>query len=234
MNIIDKNTVQQIQEKSSDNIILIDKPESWTSFDVVKKIKNLTGIDKVGHAGTLDPFASGLLIVGTGRYTKSLAEISNAAKEYVGTITLGKTTDSYDITGQVTSIYSGRDIENIDISNVLDSFVGEINQIPPMYSAKKVQGKRLYKMARRGKEITRSAQKVIVYEFRQLARKNSEFDFYVKCSKGTYIRTLAYDVGIKCGCGAYLSALRRIAVDQYHITNALTIQAFDQYWKDLN
>ena len=234
MRIIDKETVRFLNEKSPDNLILIDKPIEWSSFDVVKKVRYLTKIKKVGHAGTLDPFATGLLILGTGRETRILSQISNATKEYIASIQLGKSTDTYDITGQVIEETDIIDIDETEIQSNLESFLGEYEQIPPMYSAKKVNGKRLYKLARAGKEIERKAQYVFIYEIKQLSRRDSELEFYIKCSKGTYIRSLAHDIGRKCGCGAFLNSLRRVAIDDYVIEKALTVQEFSQYWQSLN
>ena len=234
MRVISKETIQFHRDKSTDNIILLDKPEGWSSFDVVKKIRYLTRIKKVGHAGTLDPFATGLLILGTGKQTKSLTEISSATKEYLAGIELGKSTDTYDITGQVRETFPVENLSRIDLKEVLESFSGEIEQIPPMFSAKKIDGKRLYKIARQGKEIERKPQKVIIYDIRQEDRSGSLVNIYVKCSKGTYIRSLANDIGDKCGCGAFLRSLRRTAIDEYRIDEALSIRAFDQYWKNLN
>jgi len=234
MRVINKETFQSHRDKSTDNIILLDKPEGWSSFDVVKKIRYLTGIKKVGHAGTLDPFATGLLILGTGKQTKSLTDISNAAKEYEAGIELGKSTDTYDITGQVRKTFPDEDLSGIDLEEVFESFSGEIEQIPPMFSAKKIDGKRLYKLARQGKEVERIPQKVVIYDIRQESRSGSLVQVRIKCSKGTYIRSLANDIGDKCGCGAFLRSLRRTAIDEYRIDNALSIQDFERYWKSLN
>jgi tRNA pseudouridine55 synthase len=234
MKIIDKDTINISREKSSDNLILIDKPVNWSSFDVVKKIRYLTRIKKVGHGGTLDPFATGLLILGTGRETKVLSKFNNGTKEYIAGIELGISTDTYDITGKITRESEVEKMGNLDIQSVLESFLGESEQIPPMYSAKKVGGKRLYKMARQGKEIERKAQIVNIHEIRELRQSGAEVEIYVKCSKGTYIRALANEIGKKCGCGAVLKSLRRIAVNNYIIDKALTIQDFDKYWNSLN
>lgn len=234
MRVINKETFQTHLDKSADNIILIDKPEGWSSFDVVKKIRYLTGIKKVGHGGTLDPFATGLLILGTGQQTKSLSGITNATKEYLAGVELGKSTDTHDITGEVQGISSLNDLHEIDVTSILKSFEGEIEQIPPMFSAKKIGGKRLYKLAREGKEVERKPQKIVIYDIREEQRSGTLIEIYVKCSKGTYIRSLAHDIGHKCGCGAFLRTLRRTAIDAYRIEDALSIQAFEQYWKNLN
>jgi tRNA pseudouridine55 synthase len=226
--------MHKLRQKTEDNIILIDKPEGWSSFDVVKKVRYLTLIKKVGHAGTLDPFASGLLILGTGRRTKNLTNISNAAKEYLAGIELGKTTNTFDITGDIINQFPENGLENVDLKSVLENFKGEIEQIPPMFSAKKIGGKRLYKLARQGKEIERKAQSVTIYDIREVERSGNFAAVYIKCSKGTYIRSLANDIGKQCGCGAFLKALRRTAVDDYRIEDAISISDFEHFWGNLH
>jgi len=232
--VIDKDSVEVLQDKSTDNLILIDKPERWSSFDVVKKIRYLTRIKKVGHGGTLDPFATGLLILGTGKETKILSQISNATKEYIATIEFGKSTDTYDVTGNIVAEIDCPEIIQEKFKPILESFLGESKQVPPMFSAKKVGGKRLYKIARKGIEIERKAQNIIIYEMSLLKKEKSCIEIYVKCSKGTYIRSLAHDIGEKYGCGAYLRRLRRVAIDHYNIEKALSVQDFDDYWSSLN
>ncbi len=234
MRVIDKDTIRVLQDKSSDNLILIDKPAQWTSFDVVKKIRYLTRIKKVGHGGTLDPFATGLLILGTGKETKILAQISNATKEYIATIEFGKSTDTYDVTGNIINQVDDPGVLFLDFKPILESFLGESKQIPPMFSAKKVRGKRLYKMARKGIEIERKAQNIFIYEIKQLKRNESCIEVYVKCSKGTYLRSLAQDIGEKSGYGAFLKSLRRVAIDDYNIEKALSVKDFNDYWNSLN
>jgi len=234
MRVIDRDSIKYLHDKSADNLILIDKPEKWTSFDVVKKIRFLTRIKKVGHGGTLDPFATGLLILGTGKETKALGKISNSTKEYIATIQFGKSTDSYDVTGNIINQVEDPGLINFDFDPIFESFLGEGEQVPPMYSAKKVGGKRLYKMARKGIEIERKAQRINIYELRQLRRDGTNFDIYVKCSKGTYLRSLAHDMGEKSGYGAFLKDLRRVAVDDYRIEKALSVKDFNDYWMSLN
>lgn len=234
MRIIDKDSINIIQDKSSDNLILIDKPAQWSSFDVVKKIRYLTRIKKVGHGGTLDPFATGLLILGTGKETKNLSQISNATKEYIATIEFGKTTDTYDVTGNIVSQMDNKEILGGEFKPLLESFLGESEQIPPMFSAKKVGGKRLYKIARKGIEIERKTQNIVIYELNLLNSDGPFIEIYVKCSKGTYLRSLAHDIGEKCGCGAYLNQLRRVAIDDYMIEKALSVQDFNEYWSSLH
>jgi len=234
MRVIDRDTIKVLQEKSFDNLILIDKPAQWSSFDVVKKIRNLTRIKKVGHSGTLDPFATGLLILGTGKETKVLAQICDTTKEYIASIEFGKNTDTYDVTGTVINQFDISGISDFNFKPILDSFLGENQQLPPMFSAKKVGGKRLYKMARKGIEIERSTHNIFIYEIKQLKRESSCLNVYVKCSKGTYLRSLAHDIGKKSGYGAYLKSLRRVAIDNFKIEKALTLNDFHKFWSSLN
>ncbi len=233
--IISKNTLQTNRERSSDNLILIDKPAGWTSFDVVKKVKNIGKFKKVGHAGTLDPFATGLLVLGTGKETKTLQQISGDHKTYIATVRFGRSTDTYDGTGEITASVSGPvkiDIESI--APVIDSFKGTVMQVPPMFSAKKKNGTRLYKLARKGTEIEREAVPVTIFELKILEIRDIEIDLYVKCSKGTYIRSLANDIGNATGYLAYLKELRRVAINDFLLEHALNIQEFESYWKALN
>jgi tRNA pseudouridine55 synthase len=234
MTIIDRGSLKLSQARSADNLILIDKPAAWSSFDVVKKIRYLTGIKKVGHAGTLDPFATGLLILGTGKKTKQLAQISHAAKEYRAVLVLGKSTSTYDVTGEVTDEQTNFEVTDEQIDTVLSSFRGEIEQVPPMFSAKKVNGKRLYKLARQGKEVERKPQTITIFDLKKIQRQGAQIEFLVRCSKGTYIRALAHDIGKKLGCGAYLNELERTAIDDFYISDALSIDAFEKLWKRLN
>jgi tRNA pseudouridine55 synthase len=232
MRVIDKNSIEMFQDKSTDNLILIDKPEHWSSFDVVKKIRYVTRIKKVGHGGTLDPFATGLLILGTGKETKMLSKISNATKEYIASIQFGITTDTYDITG---NILNQTPVQGpIKFKAILESFKGESQQIPPMFSAKKIAGKRLYKMARKGVEVERKPQNINIYEIKLLKEGVSFIEIYVKCSKGTYLRSLAHDIGEKSGYGAHLKNLRRVAIDNFSIDKALSVEDFYNYWNTLN
>lgn len=232
--IIDSGSIKKMQVKSEDNIILLDKPVDWSSFDVVKKIRSLTRIKKIGHSGTLDPFASGLLILGTGSKTKHLTDISNAAKSYVATVQFGKTTDTYDVTGKITSENALDGFDKINFEQILESFLGEGQQIPPMYSAKKIDGKRLYKMARRGIVVERKPQSIVIHEIKQLERQSDLLTFFINCSKGTYIRSLAHDIGTVSGFGAYLRNLRRVAINNFKIEKALTVEEFSHYWRSLN
>jgi tRNA pseudouridine55 synthase len=232
--IINRSCLAEKISRESDHLILIDKPADWSSFDVVKKVRNIGSFKKVGHAGTLDPFATGLLILGTGRFTKSLSQISAKEKAYFATIAFGTETDTYDVAG---TMLEENTLEMVDIYKVQDAvseFIGESEQVPPMYSAKKVKGKRLYKLARKGITVDREAQKINIYQFDVVSQDGASVNFFIRCSKGTYIRTLAHDLGIKTGYGAYLKALRRILIDGYHVDDAITIEEFQHYWRGLN
>jgi tRNA pseudouridine55 synthase len=204
-------------------ILNVDKPEGWTSFDVVKKIRKLIGIRKVGHAGTLDPFATGVLLVCTGRATKKVEDLMANEKEYIAVLELGKSTDTYDKTGQVTSEQDASRVTPDDIISVCNMYRGTIKQTPPMYSALKIDGERLYKKDRRGEVVARKAREIHIYE---LSIENIAIplvEIKVVCSRGTYIRTLAHDIGQNLGCGAYLKALTRTRIGSYHIENAWNI-----------
>ena len=218
----------------SDNIILIDKPAGWTSFDVVKKIKNIGRFKKVGHAGTLDPFATGLLILGTNKETKNLSEYSNSSKEYVAQLVFGETKDTYDLTGETVSIARDKIPGEETVRNIVKDFIGPQDQVPPMYSAKKVDGVRLYKLARKGREIEREPSRITIFEIKELSFSPPELEIYIKCSKGTYIRSLAHDIGVRAGCGAYLNELRRLAIDDFDVKDAMTISEFEHFWRQLN
>jgi tRNA pseudouridine55 synthase len=203
-------------------IILVDKPIGWTSFDVVKKLKWLTKAKKVGHAGTLDPLATGLLILCTGKFTKRISEFQDMTKTYTGTFTLGSTTASYDLESKVE--FSG-EYANLKENDILESaakFTGMISQIPPMYSAIKIDGVRAYKKARAGEEVVIKAREVMIHSFEIVKIDLPEVSFKVMCSKGTYIRSLARDFGQDLGCGAHLSSLRREQIGDMIVDEAKT------------
>lgn len=210
-------------------LLLVDKPKGWTSFDVVNKVRWLLrkklGVKKikVGHSGTLDPMATGLLLVCTGKWTKKLNELQGLGKAYTGTITLGGETPSYDAETDVINEKTVAQFDLGDVEKAIERFVGEIDQVPPVYSAIKIDGKRLYKSARAGKEVKPEPRKVIVEKFEVTRFELPEVDFEVHCSKGTYIRSLAHDLGQSLGCGGYLSALRRIAVGPYKVRDAFQV-----------
>lgn len=210
-------------------VLLIDKPLRWTSFDVVRKIRNLVRIKKVGHAGTLDPLATGLLIVCTGKFTKKINEYMAREKEYTGTFTLGATTPTYDLESEPTDF---KPLEGIDRDAIIQqtaSFTGDILQIPPAHSAIKVDGKRVYELARQGKEVKLDPRPVTIKEFEITRIELPEVDFRVVCTTGTYIRSLANDFGAALGCGAYLSKLCRTRIGEFRVEEAKDMPGVEKH-----
>ena len=216
-------------------IVLIDKPLTWSSFQAVNKLKyvlkkhfELPKKFKIGHAGTLDPLASGLLIICTGKFTKKITEIQLQTKEYTGTIIVGATTPSYDLETEIDATFSIEHINDDLIHETTKQFLGEILQKPPVFSAIKKDGKRLYEHARAGEEVEIEARKTSIYEF-EITRINlPEIDFRVTCSKGTYIRSLAFDFGMALNSGGYLSALRRTKIGTFCVNDAISPIDFEQ------
>ncbi|MCF7796478.1 MAG: tRNA pseudouridine(55) synthase TruB [Lentisphaeria bacterium] len=217
-------------KQQGDNIFTIDKPANWTSFDVVNKIRNITRIKKVGHAGTLDPFATGVLVVLTGKFTKRQAEFMALEKTYRATVKLGEQTDTGDFTSDVVKTMDVPELTSPKILAASEQFIGAIDQIPPMYSAKKQNGKKLYELAREGKVVPREPQRVHVYEIDIEMVNLPEFTMRVRCGKGTYIRTLAEDIGSTLKTCATLTELRRLAIGPYTIEKAETIDTFEERW----
>ena len=211
-------------------LLLIDKPLNWTSFQVVNKIrwelKNKFGIKKlkVGHAGTLDPLATGLLLVCTGKMTKKISEIQALVKEYTGTFTMGATTPSYDLETPIDGTFPIDHLDDNALKEVINQFTGVVDQYPPVFSAIKKDGRRLYEYARKGEEIKINSRQVEISVFELTEINLPTIDFYVKCSKGTYIRSLANDYGKALGSGAHLSSLRRTAIGLHRIEDASTIE----------
>ncbi len=207
-------------------IVPIDKPADWTSFDVVNKLRYATKIRKVGHAGTLDPFATGLLLICFAKATKRVESLVGLPKEYISRFKFGVETDSHDVTGKVIKQVESFDFSRDDLESVLQNYRGEIEQIPPMFSALKVGGKRLYKLARAGKTISREARRVSIHMLEILELTKDECVLKIGCSKGTYVRALARDIGRDLQCGAYLSELRRTRIGDYHVDSAMKIEDF--------
>lgn len=214
-------------------ILLIDKPLKWSSFQAVNKLKfglikelKLPKKFKIGHAGTLDPLASGLLLICTGKFTKRIEELQGQAKEYTGTITVGATTPSYDLETEVNATFPAEHITEALIHETLPQFIGEIDQKPPVFSAIKKDGKRLYESARAGIEVEINTRKVTVSEFEITRIALPEIDFRIVCSKGTYIRSIAYDFGFALHSGGHLTALRRTKIGDYSVENATEPEAF--------
>lgn len=211
---------------SEGQLVLIDKPLHWTSFDVVKKIRNAVKIKKVGHAGTLDPLASGLLIICTGKFTKKINEYMAAEKEYTGSFTIGATTPTYDLESMPENQRSFEHITTSRLRGATQQFTGYILQKPPIYSAIKKDGVALYELARRGTDVELEPRPVTIKEFEITAIELPVISFRVVCSTGTYIRSLAHDYGQVLGCGAYLSELRRTRIGDIQVTQAKTIEEF--------
>ncbi|MSP58384.1 MAG: tRNA pseudouridine(55) synthase TruB [Flavobacteriaceae bacterium] len=220
--------------RAKGEIILINKPYGWSSFQAVKKIKYVTKAKKVGHAGTLDPLASGLLIICTEQQTKGIQVIQDAEKVYEGTIKLGVTTPSYDLETEPNALFETGHITQALIEKILPQFVGELEQIPPVYSAIKVDGRRAYALARQGEEPVLKSRKISIYAFEITAIEIPNIDFRVRCSKGTYIRTLAFDFGKALESGACLSSLVRTKIGNYSLDNALTPHEFEEVFKRRN
>jgi tRNA pseudouridine55 synthase len=216
-------------------IILIDKPLHWTSFQAVNKMKyaliNKAGLPKkfkIGHAGTLDPLASGLLLVCTGKFTKRITELQGQAKEYTGTFHIGATTPSYDLETEIDHTFEISHIDEALIHETVKQFLGEIDQKPPIFSAIKKDGIRLYEHARAGETIEIAARKTTIHEFEITRIALPEIDFRVVCSKGTYIRSLAFDFGKALNSGSHLTALRRTKIGNYDVSNAMDVTLFEQ------
>jgi tRNA pseudouridine55 synthase len=213
-------------------VLLIDKPLYWTSFDAVRKIRNMIGIKKVGHAGTLDPLATGLLIICTGKFTKRINEFMSQEKEYAGTIVLGAVTETYDLESEPTSFKPVEGITETMMLATAKLFTGDILQVPPAHSAIKQKGKRVYELARSGQEVVLEARKVHIEQFNILEIKDNKLSFQVTCSTGTYIRSLAHDFGKALGCGGYLASLCRTRIGNFRLEDSLSIEAFEESIKE--
>jgi tRNA pseudouridine55 synthase len=215
-------------------ILLIDKPLNWTSFQAVNKLKyaliNKLGLPKkfkIGHAGTLDPLATGLLLVCTGKFTKRITELQGQAKEYTGTFFIGATTPSYDLETEIDETFSILHIDEVLIKETIKQFLGEIDQKPPIYSAIKKEGIRLYEHARAGNAVEIASRKTTIHEFEITRIALPEIDFRVVCSKGTYIRSLAFDFGKAMNSGSHLTALRRTKIGDYNVKKAVDVVVFE-------
>lgn len=225
--------MKTVEDYLNGQIILIDKPLHWTSFQAVNKMKyalinnvELPKKFKIGHAGTLDPLASGLLLVCTGKFTKRITELQGQAKEYTGTFFIGATTPSYDLETEVDETFDTSHIDESLIYETVKQFLGEIDQKPPVFSAIKKDGIRLYEHARAGEFVEISSRKTTIHEFEITRIALPEIDFRVVCSKGTYIRSLAYDFGKAMNSGSHLTMLRRTKIGDYNVGNAIDITLF--------
>ena len=205
-------------------VILIDKPEGLTSHDVVAQVRKMCSTKKVGHAGTLDPFATGLLVLCVGKATRIVEYVTGCNKEYAATMRLGESTDTQDLTGRTMTRRPVPEFSGRQLDEVFAGFVGGIAQVPPMFSAKKINGTRLYTLARQGKVVERAARAVTIHSLKIHAVALPEIDFHVTCSSGTYIRTLAHDIGERLGCGAHVTALRRTRIGDFLLESAVSLE----------
>lgn len=225
-----ENSKDKIFSFAEGELLLVDKPLTWTSFDVVGKLRNTMKPLKlkVGHAGTLDPLATGLLIVCTGKLTKKIDLIQAEDKEYTGTITLGATTPSFDLETEVNQSFDISSISEQDIINTAKSFEGDLDQFPPAHSAVQINGERAYEKARRGEEVELKSRRVFIHEFEIEKIELPNIFFRIKCSKGTYIRSIANDFGLRLNNGAHLSSLRRTMSGDYHVNKAWSLEELIQ------
>lgn len=209
-----------------DGILIINKSTGPTSHDIVNRIRKMSGIKKVGHAGTLDPFAEGVLIILIGKATKLQSKFMNMDKTYVGTLKLGETSDTFDVTGEIKVQSKNEKVKTTtkNLKLILNSFIGEIKQVPPIYSAIKIHGQAAYKLARKGIKLKLKPRKVKIYNIKILNYKWPRLKIEVKCGKGTYVRSLADDIGKKLGCGAYLEKLTRTGIGKFKIENSTRLE----------
>lgn len=214
--------------KELDGILLIDKPRDHTSHDVIARLRGILKMKRVGHAGTLDPMATGLLIVLVGKATRVSQYLISLDKEYEGTVELGKVTDTQDADGEMMETRPVPPLTEAQLQTAMNGFLGDQYQTPPMYSAIKIDGVPLYKSARKGEEVAREPRFIRVMSWQVTRFGLPQFDFQVRCSKGTYIRTLAHDLGQKLGCGAHLAALRRTATDKFNVSQAITLEQLEK------
>jgi tRNA pseudouridine55 synthase len=210
--------------KELDGILLVDKPSDHTSHDVVARLRGILKMKRVGHAGTLDPMATGLLVILVGKATRVSQYLMSLDKEYEGTVELGKVTDTQDAEGEMMETRPVPPLSEEEVKAVMASFLGDQYQTPPMYSAIKIDGVPLYKSARKGEEVEREPRFIRVMSWDLTRFALPQFDFRLRCTKGTYVRTLAHDLGQKIGCGAHLAALRRTATDKFNVSQALTLE----------
>ena len=215
-------------QKDLDGVLLVDKPRDHTSHDVIARLRGKLRMRKIGHAGTLDPMATGLLVVLVGRATRVSQYIISLDKEYEGTVELGRTTDSQDADGQTMETRPVPALTEAEVRAAMQGFLGDQYQTPPMFSAIKIEGVPLYKRARRGEEVEREPRFIRVMSWDLLRFESPLIDFRLRCTKGTYVRTLAHDLGNRLGCGAHLSALRRTATDKFSVAQALTMEEIER------
>lgn len=219
--------MSQNQTDTPEGILLVDKPQGITSHDVVSKLRRVFHMKKIGHAGTLDPMATGLLLMLIGKATKVSQYLMSMDKEYTGTILLGQSTDSQDADGEVVDVRPVPELSEENVLKEMKTFLGDQYQTPPMFSAKKINGQKLYKLARQGKTVEREPRVINISKFELARFAPPELDFLVACSKGTYVRTIANDLGERLGCGGHLCGLRRTGVGKFRIEKADTIEAIE-------
>jgi tRNA pseudouridine55 synthase len=226
------NHLRKMMQLSEEGLLLVvDKPAGWTSFDVVARVRRLASVRKVGHAGTLDPFATGVLLLLLGKMTRQQDRLMAGEKEYLLTARLGRTADSHDVTGKLTGTSTLAGVEQQSIEAALEQFRGVIQQVPPMHSALKVNGQRLYKLAHKGKSIERKPRQVEINRLQLRSWQPPRLELEVTCGKGTYIRSLVRDLGRALGCGAFVETLVRTRVGEYRIADALTLDELEQKLK---
>jgi tRNA pseudouridine55 synthase len=213
-----------VQPKELDGVLLVDKPTDHTSHDVIARLRGILKMRRIGHAGTLDPMATGVLVVLLGKATKASQYLMSLDKEYAGTITLGSVTNTQDAEGEVLETRPVPPLDEAGVKAVMQTFIGDQYQLPPMFSAIKIDGVPLYKQARKGEEVEREPRFIRVSAFDMTRFASPEIDFVLRCTKGTYVRTVAHDLGQKIGCGAHLSALRRTATGKFTVAQCLTLE----------
>jgi tRNA pseudouridine55 synthase len=216
-----------VQPKELEGILLVDKPRDHTSHDVVARLRGKFKMKRIGHAGTLDPMATGLLIILIGKATRVSQYLISLDKEYEGTVELGKVTDTQDADGEVMETRPVLPLTETQVRAAMQAFLGDQYQTPPMYSAIKIDGVPLYKSARKGEDVEREPRFIRVMSWELTRFELPRFDFRLRCTKGTYVRTLAHDLGQKIGCGAHLAALRRTATEKFNVSQALTIEQIE-------
>ena len=215
------------QRNDMEGVLLIDKPEGMTSHDVVDRVRHKLKMKRVGHAGTLDPNATGLLIILVGKATKLSQFLMGLDKTYEGVITLGAETTTQDVEGEVVAEKPVPELSEDQLKTYMEEFIGDQYQIPPMFSAKKMDGVPLYKLARKGKTVEREPRFIHVASFKLDKWESPDIEFTLACSKGTYVRTIANDLGQKIGCGAYLKELRRTDIERFHIEDSIELESFE-------
>ena len=217
---------------SSDGILVLDKPPGISSMEVVRRIKRASGMRRVGHGGTLDPMATGVIPICLGRATRLMEYMLDSSKEYLGEVRLGISTDSYDAEGEVIGRSDPSGVEREDIEDVLNCFLGQIEQVPPMFSALKRKGKRLYELARQGIEVEREPRAMTVHSIQLEDWNPPVATVHIECSRGFYMRSLAHDIGVQLGCGAHLKSLTRLRTGRFRISDAVSIETAQRSFED--